>query len=107
MGKIIRHTNLADTEEPGARADVDLPQEDFEFEAQLPLVKFKVKTRTTTRSPLGAAMTTVPLVVSGCACVGTVAAIGAPTWMAVSSLLLPFAYFRSLAYLPRRRRSRG
>jgi hypothetical protein len=31
MGKIIRHTDLAG-EEPGARAHVDLPQEDFEFE---------------------------------------------------------------------------
>jgi hypothetical protein len=32
MGKIIRHTDLT-AEEPGPRADVDLPLEDFEFEA--------------------------------------------------------------------------
>jgi hypothetical protein len=32
MGKIIRHTDLAG-EEPGPRADVDLPLEHFEFEA--------------------------------------------------------------------------
>ncbi len=31
MGKSIRHTDLAG-EEPGARAHVDLPLEDFEFE---------------------------------------------------------------------------
>jgi hypothetical protein len=34
MGKIIRHTDLAD-EQPGARADVDLPLDDFEFAKDL------------------------------------------------------------------------
>jgi hypothetical protein len=103
MGKIIRHTDLAQAEEPGPRADVDLPLEDFEFEAQLPLARFKVKTRTSPRSPLGAAVATVSVVVGGCAAAGTVSAIGAPIWMAVSSLALPFVFYLCLRYLPRRR----
>ena len=30
MGKIVKHTDLS-REEPGPRADLDLPQEDVEF----------------------------------------------------------------------------
>lgn len=103
MGEIIRHTDLAQTEEPGPRADVDLPLEDFEFEAQLPLARFRAKTRTVQRSQLGAAMATVSLVVAGCATAGTVAAIGAPIWLAVGSLLLPFVFYVFLWHIPRRR----
>jgi hypothetical protein len=42
MGKIIRHTDLAG-EEPGARAVVDLPVEDFEFEASSALPVYVAK----------------------------------------------------------------
>jgi hypothetical protein len=101
MGKIIRHTDLAD-EQPGARADVDLPLEDFEFEAQVPLVRFKVKTRTSKGSPLATAMAAVALVVGGCASAGTVSALGAPTWAALVSLLLPFAYYLCVGYVRHR-----
>jgi hypothetical protein len=103
MGKIIRHTDLAG-EEPGARAHVDLPQEDFEFEARVPLVRFKVKTRTSKSSPLAAAMAAVSLAVGGCATACTVYALGSPTWAAIGSVSLPFAYYLCVRYARRRRR---
>jgi hypothetical protein len=102
MGKIIRHTDLAG-DEPGARAVVDLPVEDFEFEARVPLACFKVKTRTSEGSPLGTAMTAVSLAVAGCATAGTAYALGAPTGAAVIFLLLPFAYYLCVRSLRQRR----
>ncbi len=103
MGKSIRHTDLAG-EEPGARAHVDLPLEDFEFEAQVPLVRFRFKARTSRSSPLAAAVASVSLAVGGCATACTVYALGAPMWAAIVSLSLPFAYYLCVRYVRRRRR---
>ena len=95
MGKIVKHTDLS-REEPGPRADLDLPQEDVEFRTKLPLVGggIEMRARITPESSLSSAIITVVLVSTGCGCAGTMFAIGAPIWAAVSAMLLPaFVYF--------------
>jgi hypothetical protein len=98
MGEIAKHTDLSH-EEPGPRAIMDLPQEDIEFRTKLPLIDggIKLKARVTPGSPLSSAIITVALISSGCGCVGTLFAIGAPAWAAVGSVLLPVVAYLAVS----------
>lgn len=93
MSKIIRHTNLA-SEQPGPRADVDLPLEGINFEAHItPWLSFKLDTKTFRKSTLSAAVTVVLLSLTGCACAGAAAAVGAPAWAATLVLFVPGMFY--------------
>lgn len=103
MGKLIRHTDLAQTEEPGARADVDLQLDEVRLEAELPLTRIMFSSRAGTRSPLQSAMETISVAAAGCVSVATIAGIGAPKWVAVSALPLLFGFHLCIRCLPRRK----
>lgn len=99
MGKIVEHTDLS-LEEPGPRADVDLPQEDIEFRAKLPLAagEVEVRARISPGSLLSSAIIAVALVSAGCVCASTLFVIGATVWTATASLLLPTAVYLAVSH---------
>ena len=108
MAKIDRTTDLTETEgEPTAGADVDLPQtrEDFEdFKVRARWGRFSgisIGTRTAPGSLLSTATTIALLTACGCAWAGTLAAIGAPTWVKISGLIVPAAFFFALRLINR------
>jgi hypothetical protein len=94
MRKKVKRIDLR-RENPGPRAFVELPQEDFEFSGELPIVGGKVtmKGRVTSGSSLSSTLTTVALIGAGCACAITLHIIGTPVWLAALSLLLPSGLF--------------
>jgi hypothetical protein len=98
--EIIKHTDLARTEEPGARADID----ELEIEAHVgPIGRIRLRGRAGKQSPLQSAMATGTLAAAGCISAGTISAIGAPAWVAVCSLPLPYVFHLHKEYLSRRR----
>jgi hypothetical protein len=93
MSKAIKHTDLAG-EEPGPRADVDLPLEGIDFEARItPWLSFKLRTRTFEKSTLNATVTVALLVLTGCACTGVAGAVSAPTWLAIMMMFVPSTFY--------------
>jgi hypothetical protein len=101
MVKSIRHTDLA-SEEPGARADVGLPLDEVSLEAEVPLARFRFSSRAGPRSTLQSAMETISVAAAGCISVGTMSAIGAPKWVAISALPLLLGFHLCIRYLSRR-----
>src|SRR6266536_3835947 len=105
MAKIAKSTDLTKLDgDPTSRANVDhLPIDDLQLHGWLRRgrtgVGLKLKTRTPPRSNLGTAIAVVLLIAVGCAAVGTLAAIGAPFWLACCGLLLPVAVFFGLRYI--------
>jgi hypothetical protein len=103
MGKRIRHTDLA-LEKPGARAELNLERDEVTVEAEFPLARIRFIGKAGTRSRLQPAMETFSVAAAGCGSVATIAAVGAPKWMAISALPLLFAFHLCIRYLPRRKR---
>jgi hypothetical protein len=105
MAKIDRTTDLTETEgEPTAQADVDLPQTREDFKVWARWGRFSgisMGTRTASGSLLSTATTVALLTACGCAWAGTLAAIGAPTWVKIAGLIVPAALFFALRLINR------
>ena len=95
MGKVTKHTDLTQSEgEPTARADPDLPIEDFKIRVSMPrwlADGIEITTRTAPQSPLGNAVAAVVLIVAGGLCVALLHWISVPWWAQLGGLFLPWA----------------
>lgn len=95
-------------EQPSAEAELRMelrPEEECTVEINFPRWlgggTIKLNTRTSAGSSLAMAVTVVLLTASGCFIAGTAAAIGAPMWAIIGSLLIPVGVFAIVRLLHR------
>jgi len=98
----IRHTDLG-PEEPGDRANPRVELDQVDLRAELPGARFAFRGRAGTRSRLQSAMETVSVAFAWCVTAGTMSAIGAPKWVAISALPLLLGYNLCTQWLFRRK----
>ena len=96
MGEVAKHSDLTRSEGgPSPRADVNLPPSFEDCLIQVGIgpdaVTGQVKIRTALRSRMSNAGASLLLVAGGCLCSGVLHIIGAPEWVQILGLVLPWA----------------